>query len=52
MKHDSALFYTCSLIEYIGRVQKLKRAAVVTALGEDTIRRIYRYADVLSLIHI
>lgn len=46
MKHDSALFYTCSLIEYIGRVQKLKRAAVVTALGEDTIRRIYRYADV------
>ena len=46
MKNNSALFYTCSLIELIGRVRKLKRSDVVRALGENTIRRIYRYADV------
>lgn len=45
--NDSSLFFTCSLIEKIGRMQKLKRADVVLALGEETIRRIYRYADVL-----
>lgn len=43
---NSALFYTCSLIEYIGREQKLKRSELVQLLGEKTIRRIYRYADV------
>ena len=46
MKNKSALFYTCSLIEYIGRERKLKRADVVRSLGENTIRRIYRFADV------
>lgn len=46
MRND-ALFYTCSLIEYIGRDKKLRRDEVVDALGEDTVRRIYRYADVL-----
>lgn len=46
MKNNSALFYTCSLIEYIGRERKLKRSEVVHALGESAIRRIYRYADV------
>lgn len=46
MKNNSALFYTCSLIEYIGRDRKLKRADVVRSLGENTIRRIYRFADV------
>ena len=46
MKNNSALFYTCSLIEQIGRMRKLKRSDVVRALGEQTIRRIYRYADV------
>lgn len=45
-KNNSALFYTCSLIEYIGRVQKLKRAAVVDFLGKSTLERIYEYADV------
>ena len=44
--NDSALFYVCSLIEYIGRERKLKRCEVVAALGEATIRRIYRSADV------
>ncbi len=46
-KNDSALFFTCSLIEYIGRVQKLKRGEVVEKLGIDMLRRIYKYSDVL-----
>lgn len=46
MKNNSALFYTCSLIELIGRMRKWKRSDVVRALGEKTIRRIYRNADV------
>ena len=46
MKNDSALFFTCSLIEYIGRRQKQKRSSVVKHMGEDTVKRIYRYADV------
>lgn len=40
------LFYTCGLIEYIGRKMKLKRAEVVNALSYDGIKRIYTYADV------
>lgn len=46
MKNNSALFYTCSLIEFIGRTQKLKRSEVINALGRETINRIYQYADV------
>jgi len=46
MKNNSALFYTCSLIEFIGRERKLKRSDVVHFLGNKTIGRIYRYADV------
>lgn len=46
MKNNSALFYTCSLIEYIGRKQKQKRKDVVLKLGRDTIKQIYRHADV------
>ena len=46
MKNNSALFYTCSLIEFIGREQRIKRSELVHLLGEKTIRRIYRYADV------
>ncbi len=47
MKNDNDLFFTCSLIEYIGRQQKQKRGDVVRMMGEKTIRRIYKYADVL-----
>lgn len=47
IKNDSALFYTCSLIEYIGRDRKLERADVVNYLGKEIIDRIYRYSDVL-----
>jgi hypothetical protein len=46
MKNNSDLFYTCSLIEFIGRRQKLKRSDLVEYMGENTISRIYRYADV------
>lgn len=46
MKNNSDLFYTCSLIEYLGRQRKLRRSDVVRALGEETIRRIYSHADV------
>ena len=44
---NSALFFTCSLVEYIGRERKLTRRSVVSALGESHIRRIYSHADVL-----
>ena len=44
---NGALFFTCSLVEYIGRERKLTRRSVVSALGESHIRRIYSHADVL-----
>ena len=47
MKNNSALFYTCSLIEFIGRKQKLERSQLVELMGRKIIERIYRYADVL-----
>lgn len=46
MKNNSDLFYTCSLIEFIGRERKLRRSELVKLMGEKTIDRIYRYADV------
>lgn len=46
MKNNSALFYTCSLIELIGRQQKRNRSELVRFMGEKAIKRIYRYADV------
>lgn len=46
MKNNSALFYTCSLIEFIGRQQKQKRSELVQMIGKKTVERIYRYADV------
>lgn len=45
MKNDNNLFYTCSLIEYIGRITKNKRKDLVLYLKPD-IGRIYNYADV------
>lgn len=44
---DNALFYTCSLIEYIGRKKCRDRAAVVKKIGKKNLSRIYRDADVL-----
>lgn len=45
-KNNNNLFFTCSLIEYIGRTIKRKRGAVVESLGKGRIERIYSYADV------
>ena len=41
----NSTFYVCSLIEYIGRNRKLSREDVVSVLGQETLSRIYRYAD-------
>lgn len=40
------LFFTCSLIDYIARKTKNKRAAVVDFLGKKNIAKIYDLADV------
>ena len=44
-KNNNALFFTCSLIEYIARLTKNTRNDIVTYLGEN-LKRIYNYADV------
>lgn len=46
-KNNNALFYTCSLIEYIGRSMKRTRCKVTDFLGKERIKRIYEYADVI-----
>jgi hypothetical protein len=43
---DNNLFFTCSLIEYIGRETNNRRLAVVEALGRENTTRIYEYSDV------
>lgn len=45
-KNNNSLFYTCSLIEYIGRKMRRKRREIVESLGKEAITRIYEYADV------
>lgn len=45
VKNNNDLFYTCSLIEYIGRIKKRKRREIADALGIDNILRIYAYAN-------
>lgn len=45
-KNNNDLFYTCSLIEYIGRLKKRERQEVTDFLGKEEICRIYDYADV------
>ena len=47
MKNDYDLFFTCSLIEFIGRERKLTRGEVVKYIGKDNLKRIYKYADTL-----
>ena len=44
-KNNNALFFTCSLIEYIARKTKNSRSKVVNYLGKD-LKQIYSYADV------
>lgn len=43
---DNSLFYTCSLIEYIGREQKIERKEVLNQLGWETIEHIFNFSDV------
>lgn len=45
-KNNNNLFYTCSLIEYIGRIRKRTRKEVVDILEKNSIERIYEYADI------
>lgn len=45
-RNNNDLFYTCSLIEYIGRKTLQSRKEIANFLGKDTIERIYEYADV------
>lgn len=46
-KNNNNLFFTCSLIEYMGRLKKKTRCEITEALGKENIDRIYEYADVL-----
>lgn len=43
---DNALFFTCSLIDYIARKTKNTRVEVVNALGKKNLAKIYDLADV------
>jgi hypothetical protein len=43
---ENDLFFTCSLIEYIARKTKNRRATVADALGKKSIEKIYELADV------
>ena len=45
-RKENDLFFTCSLIDYIARKTKNKRADIVTMLGKDAVARIYDLADV------
>lgn len=45
-RNNDALFYTCSLIEYIGRITLNRRPDIIDLLGKETVARIYEYADV------
>lgn len=47
MAMNNDLFFTCSLIEFIGREKKLKRCDVVQKLGKEKIAHIYKRADIL-----
>ena len=46
-RNNDALFFTCSLIEQIGRTLRCKRSQVVSGLQEGGIRAIYNSADIL-----
>lgn len=45
-KNNSALFFTCSLIEFMGRKTKNKRQDILNYLGREEVSRIFKYADV------
>ena len=43
----SSLFFTCSLIEQLGRDLHLRRGEVVRQLGQERLRHLFDHADVL-----
>lgn len=45
-RKENDLFFTCSLIEYVARQTRNKRAVVANALGRTLIEKIYDLADV------
>ena len=51
-KNNNALFFTCSLIEYIGRSIKRTRREVTEYLGKDRIREFtsMRMSFIVSLL--
>jgi len=46
-KRENDLFFVCSVIEYVGRKTRNRRADVVRAIGEREIARMMDLADVL-----
>lgn len=46
-KNNSALFFLCSLIEYMGRKMLRERKEIVCELGQELLEHIYDYADIL-----
>ena len=46
-RNNDALFFTCSLIEQLGRSLHMQRGKVAAELGEAGIQTLYRNADIL-----
>lgn len=46
-KNNNDLFFTCSLIEFIGRKTKRIRSEVTNFLSQESVEHIYDYADIL-----
>lgn len=44
-QEDNALFFTCSLVDYIARNTKNIRSDVVNQLGKRHLEKIYNFAD-------
>lgn len=42
----TGFFFTCSLIEFMGRRLKRSREEITDILGKERLERIYEYADV------
>lgn len=51
-KKENDLCFTCSLIDYIARKTKNRRADVVDAPGRTSVEKIYELADVYHSDHI
>ena len=45
-QQENDLFFVCSLIEYIARKTKNKKAYIVEKLGKEKIQKIYKLAEI------